>query len=112
MSLARLIAAQRDTYGIPHQVACRALGVSPAWFYKWCGSDRSLRRKRRAALAALIAYLFARRHGTYGSPRITWSCGIVRVLTHVSVGVRPDASVPALGIMTRQWCSGRVLCGL
>jgi putative transposase len=52
-------------------VACRALGVSPAWFYKWRRGDRSLRRKRRAALAALIAYLFARHHGSYGSPRIT-----------------------------------------
>lgn len=52
-------------------MACRALGVSPAWFYKWRRGDRSLRRKRRAALAALIAYLFARHHGSYGSPRIT-----------------------------------------
>ena len=52
-------------------MACRALGVSPAWFYKWRHGDRSLRRRRRAALAALIAYLFDRHHGNYGSPRIT-----------------------------------------
>jgi putative transposase len=45
--------------------------VSQAWFYKWRRGDVSLRRKRRAALAALIAYLFARHHGSYGSPRIT-----------------------------------------
>jgi transposase InsO family protein len=31
----------------------------------------SLRRKRRAALAALIAYLFGKHRGSYGSPRIT-----------------------------------------
>jgi transposase InsO family protein len=71
VSLAGLIVAQRTNYGIPHTVSCRALGVCPAWFYKWRGGDVSLRRKRRAALAALIGYLFARHRGTYGSPRIT-----------------------------------------
>jgi putative transposase len=71
VSLAALIATQRAEHGIPHAVSCRALGVSPAWFYKWRGGDRSLRRKRRDALAALIAWLFAKHRGTYGSPRIT-----------------------------------------
>ncbi|MGH3997690.1 MAG: IS3 family transposase [Pseudonocardiaceae bacterium] len=71
MSLAALIAAQRSEYGIPHAVACRALGVSRAWLYKWRNGDASLRRKRRVALAALIAYLFTQHHGSYGSPRIT-----------------------------------------
>jgi putative transposase len=71
VSLATLIAAQRDEHGIPCAVACRALGVSQAWFYKWRHGDGSLRRKRRAALAALIGYLFAAHHGSYGSPRIT-----------------------------------------
>ncbi len=71
MSLAALIAAQRDEHGIPHAVACRALGVSQAWFYKWWGGDASVRRARRRALAAMIAYLFRKHHGSYGSPRIT-----------------------------------------
>ena len=71
MSLAALIAAQRVEHGIPYAAACRALGVSQAWFYKWRRGDASLRRRRRAALAALIAYLFTKHHGTYGSPRIT-----------------------------------------
>ncbi len=66
-----MIAAQRSKYGIPHTVACRALGVSQAWFYKWRRGDTSLRRTRRAALAVLIACLFTRHHGSYGSPRIT-----------------------------------------
>jgi len=35
VSLAALIATQRREHGIPHAVACRALGVSQAWFYKW-----------------------------------------------------------------------------
>lgn len=71
MSLASLVAAQRAEYGIPHAVSCRALGVSQAWFYKWRNGDGSLRRKRRAVLAALIAYLFGKHRGSYGSPRIT-----------------------------------------
>jgi putative transposase len=71
VSLASLVAAQRAEHGIPHAVSCRALGVSQAWFYKWRNGDVSLRRKRRAALAALIAYLFGKHHGSYGSPRIT-----------------------------------------
>jgi putative transposase len=65
------IATQRSQHRIPHVVACRALGVSPAWFYKWRKGDVSLRRSRRRALAALIGYLFTRHRGTYGSPRIT-----------------------------------------
>ena len=32
MSLAAGIAAQREQYGIPQAVSCRALGVSQAWF--------------------------------------------------------------------------------
>jgi putative transposase len=44
--------------------------VSQAWFYKWRNGDRSPRRHRRKALAATIAWLFAKHKGTYGSPRI------------------------------------------
>jgi transposase InsO family protein len=69
--LAALIESQRAQHGVPHAVSCRALGVSQAWFYKWRHGDGSLRRKRRAALAALIRYLFGKHHGSYGSPRIT-----------------------------------------
>jgi putative transposase len=71
VSVAALIATQRAEYGIAHAVSCRALGVSPAWFYKWRAGDASLRRKRRDALAAQVAWLFAKHQGTYGSPRIT-----------------------------------------
>ena len=34
MSVAGFIATQRAEHGVPHAVACRALGVSQAWFYK------------------------------------------------------------------------------
>ncbi len=66
--MAGFVAAQRvDTD--PHATACRALGVSPAWFSKWVHGDTSLRRARRARLAVAIKQLFAAHRGTYGSPR-------------------------------------------
>ncbi|WRO41075.1 Putative transposase IS3/IS911 family [Mycobacterium canetti] len=71
VGLAAVIATQRVEHGIPHAVSCRALGVSQAWFYKWCHGDGSPRRARRKALAATIGYLFAKHKRTYGSPRIT-----------------------------------------
>src|SRR6185312_10783920 len=71
VAVAGFVAAQRAEYGVPHVLACRALGVSPAWFYKWRHGDGSPRRARRRALAALIAALFAQHRGTYGAPRIT-----------------------------------------
>lgn len=69
--MAGFIAVQRAEYGVPHAVACRVLGVSQAWFYKWRHGDGSPRRVRRRALIALVTALFARHRGTYGAPRIT-----------------------------------------
>ena len=71
MTVAAFIAAQRAQHQVPYAVSCRALGVSPAWFYKWRYGDASPRRARRAQLAAAIARLFAAHRGRYGSPRIT-----------------------------------------
>jgi hypothetical protein len=69
--VAGFIAAQRVEHAIPQAAACRALGISPAWFYKWVHGDASPRRARRARLAVAIKQLFAAHRGTYGSPRIT-----------------------------------------
>ena len=69
--MAALIAAQRDEHRVPHAVACRALGVSRSWFYKWKGGQLPPRAVRRAALAAEVGRLFGAHRGTYGSPRIT-----------------------------------------
>jgi putative transposase len=69
--VAAFIAAQRDTYRVPHALSCRALGVSQAWFYKWRHGDASPRHARREQLKIAIARWFAKHHGTYGSPRIT-----------------------------------------
>ena len=71
MSVAGFIVSQRAQHQIPHAVACRALGVSPAWFYKWRHGDPSPRHARRVQLTAKIKQLFAARRGRYGSPRIT-----------------------------------------
>ena len=69
--MAAFIAAQRDTHRVPHAVACRALGVSQSWFYKWRDGDASPRHARREQLKVAIGRWFAQHHGTYGSPRIT-----------------------------------------
>jgi len=69
--VAALIAAQRDEHQIPHAVACRALGVSRSWFYKWKTAALTPRAARRAVLAAEVRRLFKAHRGTYGSPRIT-----------------------------------------
>jgi transposase InsO family protein len=69
--MARFIAAQRAQHQVPQATACRALGVSQAWFYKWRHGDPSPAHARREQLKVAIARLFAAHRGTYGSPRIT-----------------------------------------
>ena len=48
MSVAALISSQRAEHGVPHATACRALGVSPSWFYKWHERPPGPRQQRRA----------------------------------------------------------------
>ncbi len=69
--MAGFIAAQRAQFDVPHATSCRALSVSPAWFYKWRDGDPSAQHARREQLNVAIAWLFAKHRGTYGSPRIT-----------------------------------------
>jgi transposase InsO family protein len=69
--VAGLIAARRAQDGIPHAVACRALGVSRSWFYKHKDGPLPPRAQRRERLKAEIARLFAAHEGKYGSPRIS-----------------------------------------
>lgn len=65
------IAAQRAEHDVPHATACRALAVSPAWFYKWRHGDPSRQHARREQLKVAVGRLFAVHRGTYGAPRIT-----------------------------------------
>jgi putative transposase len=69
--VAAVIATQRETHRIPHAVACRALGVSQSWFYKWKAGTPGPRAARRDRLKAEVARLFAEHAGKYGAPRIT-----------------------------------------
>jgi transposase InsO family protein len=69
--VAAVIAAQREQHRVPHAVACRALGVSQSWFYKWKDGVLPPRAARRERLKAEIRRLFTEREGKDGSPRIT-----------------------------------------
>jgi putative transposase len=69
--VAVLIAAQRDEHHIPAVVACRALGVSRSWYYKWAGGRLPPRAERRQRLKAEVKRLFEAHEAKYGSPRIT-----------------------------------------
>ncbi|MGI5508363.1 IS3 family transposase [Streptomyces sp. CA-106131] len=55
---------------IPHNLACRVLGVSESWFYKWRDRPVTAREVRRGELADAIKHIFDASGGTYGSPKI------------------------------------------
>lgn len=70
MSVASFVAAQRTDYGVPHVIACRALGVSSSWFYKWRDRASTPRQARRVSLDAAVRHSFDASGGRYGSPRV------------------------------------------
>jgi putative transposase len=69
--VAAFIGSQRDDHRIPATAACKALGVSRSWYYKWRGGLLPPGAERRRRLAAEIKRLFELHGGKYGSPRIT-----------------------------------------
>ncbi len=71
MTVAGFVAAQRTEHAVPHAVACRALGLSQSWFYKWRDRQPTARQIRRDALDEAIRAAFDASGGTYGSPRVT-----------------------------------------
>ena len=70
MSVAGFIASQRTEHDVPHAVACRALGVSESWFYKWRDRQPTPRQERRTRLTDAVRQVFDASGGTYGSPRV------------------------------------------
>jgi putative transposase len=70
MTVASFVAAQRTEHGVPHVISCRALGVSPSWFYKWRDRPPTPRQQRRADLDAAVKRSFDASEGRYGSPRV------------------------------------------
>ena len=67
---AEFIAAQRTDHGVPHAVACRALGVPESTFYKHHNQPPTEAQLRRQATDAEVKRAFDRSRGTYGSPRV------------------------------------------
>lgn len=65
-----VISSCKAEEGIPHRVACRALGVSESWFYKWRDRPPAAREVRRQQLAEEIEEIFRGSGGTYGSPKV------------------------------------------
>jgi putative transposase len=70
MSVASFVATQRTDHGVPHVTTCRALGVSPSWFYKWRNPQTTPRQTRRASLDTAVRHCFDASGGRYGSPRV------------------------------------------
>jgi putative transposase len=70
MTVASFVAAQRTDHGVPHVISCRALGVSPSWFYKWRDRRPTSRQQRRATLDEAVKRSFDASDGRYGSPRV------------------------------------------
>ncbi|MGW7410671.1 IS3 family transposase [Streptomyces sp. NPDC054833] len=69
--VAAFIGDQRDEYKISRRAACRVVGVSEPWFYKWWGKPTTAREVRRGKPIDAIKKNFAASGGTYGSPK-TW----------------------------------------
>ncbi|MFD4506213.1 IS3 family transposase [Streptomyces sp. NPDC058457] len=55
---------------IPYRTACRALGVSESWYYKWRDRPPTARAVRRQHLAEEIEEIFHDSGGTYGLPKV------------------------------------------
>ena len=75
MSVARFIADQRTSYGVPHTVCCGLLGVSQSWFYKWLARAEvagpyTATERRRAEVDAAVKAAFIAARGLHGSPRL------------------------------------------
>jgi transposase InsO family protein len=65
-----VISSCKAEEGIPHRVACRALGVSESWYYKWRDRPPTEREMRRQHLVEEIEEIFRCSGGTYGSPKV------------------------------------------
>ena len=75
VSVARFIADQRTSYGVPHTVCCALLGVSQWWFYTWLARAEvagpyTATERRRAEVDAAVAAAFIAARGLHGSPRL------------------------------------------
>jgi putative transposase len=96
--VAGMISDCKTEDNIPHTVACRVVGVSPSWFYKWRQRSPTPRELRRARLEEEIRAVFEDSGGTYGSPKIF----VLLVRAGWRVSVNTVAQVMAeLGLIAR-----------
>jgi transposase InsO family protein len=70
VSVAAFISSQSVEHHVPVALACRAVGVSPSWYYKWRDRPPTPRQERAAELEEAIWDSFKASGFTYGSPRV------------------------------------------
>jgi putative transposase len=70
VTVAAFIGSQRADHDVPVTVSCRALGVSPSWFYKWRDRPPTPRQDRHGELVDAIWESFRASGFVYGSPRV------------------------------------------
>jgi len=70
VTVAAFISSQRAEHEVPVTVACRALGVSASWYYKWRDRPPTARQGRHAELVDAVWESFQASGFTYGSPRV------------------------------------------
>jgi putative transposase len=99
VTVAAFITSQRADHDVPVTVACRALGVSQSWFYKWRDRPPTRRQTRAAALAEAVWESFRGSGFTYGSPRV-W-------LDLVEAGWRVSKNTVAAVMASHGWAGRR-----
>jgi transposase InsO family protein len=70
VTVAAFISSQRADHDVPVTLACRALGVSSSWFYKWRDRPPTPRADRHAQLVEAVWESFRASGFVYGSPRV------------------------------------------
>jgi putative transposase len=98
VTVAAFIGSQRAEHQVPVTIACRALGVSPSWFYKWRERPPTPRQDRHAELVDAVWESFKDSGFVYGSPRV-W-------LDLFEAGWRVSVNTVA-GIMAEHGWAGR-----
>ena len=83
--------SQRVDQQVPQALSCRALGVSPAWFYKWRDGDPSTQHARREKLKVEIRRLFAAHNGQRLKPGVSVPFSIGDMLRFGSVEIAVQA---------------------
>jgi transposase InsO family protein len=95
VTVAAFIGSQRAEHAVPVTVACRALGVSASWYYKWRDRPPTARQDRHAELADAVWESFEDSGFTYGSPRV-W-------LDLVEAGWRVSVNTVAAVMASHGW---------